>query len=93
MMEESLLIDLVVRHAAVPFAREELSDETDLIQELAMDSIAIVNLFADLEETFRIEVNVLDIDRPILNRYQWLKEFVIAQLDSRSASAEGSGAR
>jgi acyl carrier protein len=80
---DSLLKDMIVQHAAVPFTKESVTDETDLILELALDSIAIVNLIADLEETFRIEVNLRDLDRPILNRYRWLKAYVTAKLEGK----------
>ncbi|MFF2480912.1 acyl carrier protein [Paenibacillus sp. NPDC058071] len=87
---ERLLLDLIVQHAAVPIAQEEIVEETDLIQDLGLDSIAIVNLLADLEETFHIEINVQELERPILNRYQWLKEYVLSKLESLPSERSGS---
>jgi len=85
MTMENKLKDIILQHASVPFDKEAIVDETDLIPELALDSIAIVNLIADLEESFDIVVNVWEIDRPVLNRFQWLKDYVAAKLEHNSA--------
>ncbi len=67
----------------------ELGDGFDLLNGLALDSILIVNLLADLEEEFGIEIDSAPVDTPILSDYRLLKEFV----EGRIAASVPSGGR
>lgn len=89
MWNDDLLKDIVFQNATLPCEKELLQDHTDLVQDLGMDSIAVVNLFADLEEQFGIEIDVREIRLPILNRYEWLKEYILGRIAAAASAKEG----
>lgn len=53
-----------------------IRDETDLMNELELDSLLIVSLFVDLEEEFGIRIEPSDLERPILKEYRHLREYI-----------------
>jgi len=56
-----------------------LNEQSELIHELALDSILIVSLLTDLEETFHIEIKVEELTLPLLNDYSSLKQYIIGK--------------
>jgi acyl carrier protein len=71
------LMKVLLRNVRMDVTAADIAAESDLINDLALDSILIVNLFADLEEEFNIEINVQEIQTPILSKYRLLKEYVL----------------
>jgi acyl carrier protein len=71
------LMKVLLRNVRMDVTGADINAESDLINDLALDSILIVNLFADLEEEFDIEINVQEIHTPILSKYRLLKEYVL----------------
>jgi acyl carrier protein len=78
---DNQLKEILIRNTGMPISSEEIGLKTDLINDLALDSILIVNLFADLEEEFNILIRVQDIHNPILSEYQLLKSFITGLLE------------
>ncbi|MFB9278148.1 acyl carrier protein [Cohnella cellulosilytica] len=85
---DDLLKELIVRNAAMPCRKDDIADGTDLVNDLALDSMSIVNLFADLEEAFDIEIDVREMTLPIMSRYGRFREFVQVK-SARTAAAAG----
>ncbi|WP_229263940.1 acyl carrier protein [Cohnella cholangitidis] len=75
-MIDARLKEVLLRNARTQINSEDIRPETDLINDLALDSILIVNLFADLEEEFDIRIHIQDITTPILSKYELLKTYV-----------------
>ncbi|QYR19388.1 hypothetical protein KZ483_15780 [Paenibacillus sp. sptzw28] len=71
--------EIILRNTRIQPAEDQIDAETDLVNDLALDSILIVNLFADLEEEFNIQINVHEINTPILSKYQLFKEYLQEQ--------------
>jgi acyl carrier protein len=67
---------MIVRHAGPAYDSERIGPHTDLVEELQMDSMMIVHLFAELEEEFRIRIRVQDIETPILSEYRYLHDHI-----------------
>jgi len=70
------LKEILIRSTRKTMLADEIVSDTDLVNELALDSILIVNLFADLEEEFDITIVAHEIDKPILSEYRLLREYV-----------------
>lgn len=70
------LKEILIRSTRKTMTAEEIVSDTDLVNELALDSILIVNLFADLEEEFNITILAHEITKPILGEYRLLREYV-----------------
>lgn len=84
-MDQINKIDEVLKRILLENVRQgkqvaDIEDETDLINDLALNSILIVNLFVELEEEFHIKIEVADLKRPILNKYRYLKEYVMEKI-------------
>ncbi|OAS17724.1 phosphopantetheine-binding protein [Paenibacillus oryzisoli] len=83
MSDESLdnrLKEILIRNARIMVEAEEIMSDTNIVDDLALDSILIVNLFVDLEEEFNITINVQDIAMPILSKYCLLQEYVLERI-------------
>ncbi|WP_158602299.1 acyl carrier protein [Cohnella endophytica] len=76
---ETCLKALILRNSLIEITYESIDENTDLINDLALDSMAIVNMFADIEAEFQIEVDIDSIKNPILEKFQYLKEYVLEQ--------------
>ncbi|WP_239617716.1 phosphopantetheine-binding protein [Cohnella mopanensis] len=76
MSMDDRLKEILIRSTRKTISAEEIVSDTDLVNELALDSILIVNLFADLEEEFNITILVHEINKPILSEYRLLREYV-----------------
>lgn len=82
-MNELTLKEIIARHALRTVDARCIEDDTDLVNDLALDSIAIVQLFADLEEELHIEINAEDMSLPILGKYELFRDFVLNQVGER----------
>lgn len=82
--DEELLKELVAQNNLKSLQAVDINDDTDLLEELALDSIAIVNLFADIEEEFQVKINISEIKTPILSKFHYLKEYVESLMEGRS---------
>lgn len=74
------LKEVLLRNVRIAVTIDVISSESDLVNDLALDSILIVNLFADLEDEFQIKINVREIETPILSRFALLLEYVREQM-------------
>lgn len=70
------LKEMVARHAGSACDTERIGPHTDLVEELQMDSMSVVHLFAEMEEEFCIRIRVQDIETPILSEYRHLREYI-----------------
>lgn len=78
---DQLLKEILIRNTHKSIEADEITTETDLMDDLALDSILVVHLFAELEEQFNIALNPEDLTKPILSRYSLLREFVMERMD------------
>jgi acyl carrier protein len=74
------LKEVIRRNSRRPTEVDEITSETDLVDDLALDSILIVNLFADLEEEFNITIHAHEITTPILSKYRLLQDYVMGRI-------------
>ncbi|WP_187273988.1 phosphopantetheine-binding protein [Paenibacillus sp. N3.4] len=79
------LKEILIRNTRKTIEAEEITSETDLVDDLALDSILIVNLFADLEEEFNMTIHVQEITTPILSKYKLLQEYVLERMAIQAA--------
>ncbi|MCM3135791.1 acyl carrier protein [Paenibacillus polysaccharolyticus] len=59
---------------------DQINEDSDLIQELAYDSMNFIQLIAELEMEFDIEIDETEIDLVNLSKYKSLVELVISKL-------------
>jgi len=52
---ENQLYDIIRRNISVIYENVNITDETELIRDLGFDSITIIQLILDVEESFNIE--------------------------------------
>ena len=55
----------------------EYNDETDLISDCDYDSLSIIQLVVQIEETFQIELPDEFLDLDYLRSYSWWKKYLI----------------
>ncbi|UJF31867.1 acyl carrier protein [Paenibacillus hexagrammi] len=87
-MDERSSIDFVLKRILLGNVRQNvqmyhIEEDTDLVNELALDSLFMVNLFVDLEEEFEIKIHAADLERPILKKYKFLKEYVMEKISHK----------
>lgn len=59
---------------------EEVSDNAYLFEELGLDSIAVVELIHNIEETFGFEFGEDDLDMEYFENMQTLSQFIASKL-------------
>ncbi|MFB9327851.1 acyl carrier protein [Paenibacillus aurantiacus] len=79
--------DLILRNEKVQWDRDQIGPDTDLINDLALDSIAIVNLLADLEEEFGITIEIGELGLSLFRELRLLVNYI------GSKAAAGLGER
>lgn len=85
---DQLIKQILIRNSRLAILPQDIQDETDLIEELALDSILIVNLFADLEEELAIQIDVKEFKTPVLNQYGYLKQYLLEKTAGRITREE-----
>ncbi|MEK0316181.1 acyl carrier protein [Cohnella sp. 56] len=88
------LKQLIVRNERVKRDPDAIGPDTDLINDLALDSMDIVNLLADLEEEFEIRIDVEETGLSIFEAFRNLEDFVSRQIGAglpAKSAAEGGG--
>lgn len=75
-MDDDCLKEILIRNVRLNIQAGDIHDDTDLVNDLALDSILVVNLFADLEEEFDILIDVQELTTPILSKYLYLKNYL-----------------
>ncbi|MBB6729984.1 phosphopantetheine-binding protein [Cohnella zeiphila] len=80
------LKELILRQLPVPRTPEDIRDDTDLLNDLAMDSLALANLLADLEEEFGVDIPASEETLSLLTRYDKFQSYVAAR--ARTAPPE-----
>ncbi|MFC4102466.1 acyl carrier protein [Paenibacillus xanthanilyticus] len=83
--------DLILRNEKVRLGRDEIGPDTDLIHDLALDSMAIVHLLADLEEEFGITIEVEEIGLSLLRELRLLEKFVRSKAAASLGEPAGRG--
>lgn len=73
---EETLKEIIRRNSLLNSDLIEINEDTDLVNDLALDSMTVVNLFAEIEEEFGIEIDIHHLDQPILDKYCVFKEYV-----------------
>lgn len=77
---EEALKEIICQNSLLNSDLIEITDDTDLVNDLALDSMAVVNLFADIEEEFGIEIDIHLLNKPVLDKYCVFKEFINRQI-------------
>jgi len=77
------LIQILLRNVRIDPDSVEIGPHTDLINDLALDSIQIVNLFADLEEEFDITIDLSDISVPILGQFELFSNYLAGEIQKQ----------
>ncbi|MHC4092385.1 MAG: acyl carrier protein, partial [Planctomycetota bacterium] len=67
--------------SAHPVAAADLGLDASLLEDVLVDSLAIVSTIAFLEDTFGIRVRRADINARVFGSLRTLSEYVTAQLD------------
>lgn len=83
MKTRELLYALIKNNLSVIYENEKISSETDLIKDLGFDSITIIQLILDIEETFDIEIND-EIEYEELVLVGKLEKLIIDKLKKRA---------
>ena len=83
MKTRELLYALIKNNLSVIYENEKISSETDLIKDLSFDSITIIQLILDIEETFDIEIND-EIEYEELVLVGKLEKLIIDKLKKRA---------
>lgn len=84
-MEDKLKDLVLVSAKRQELTREDINEQTDLVDDLEFDSISFVKLVVDIENLFGIEFDDDMLDYEILTSYGKLWEYV-----RQALSAEGS---
>lgn len=75
MIDDSLLKNIIRNHIdSEELKKIEITNETLLLEDLLFDSIKYIQLIVDLEETFGVIINDLDIVK--YNKYSKLSKYL-----------------
>lgn len=86
---EDKLKDLVLASAKrQELTRDDLTEQTDLVDDLAFNSIDLVKLVVDIENVFDIEFDDELMDYEILTSYGNLREYVRRALSGEDQANE-----
>jgi len=76
------LKELILRQLPVPRTPEDIREDTDLLNDLALDSLALANLLADLEEEFGVDIPAREETLSLLTRYDRFRSYVAERVPS-----------
>lgn len=77
---EEKLKTIISRNSTLCVTRDDIKDETDLINDLGLDSVQIMAFMAQLEEEFGIYFEDGYIDMETLRNYKKLCEFIKSKI-------------
>lgn len=77
------LIETVRRNTSVLYEEVEIEKINDFIAELEMDSVVIMQLLIDIEETFDIQFDD-DLDYDQIRSFQKLLEYILRKKEVKS---------
>lgn len=80
------IIELLRRSTSVGRNAAEIEPDTDLMNDLGLDSIAMVHFLADAEEEFQITVKEEEISLPIFSNFRSLKGYIIQKMGANRGS-------
>lgn len=84
---QNKLLEIVKKSAGKDVSKVEFTESTLLTKHLGYDSIKVVQLIVDIEETFGIAIEDDDLDFDVLLKYGSLQAFIAERL----AEANGNG--
>lgn len=67
-----------------PSAAQELSDDANIITDVALDSVQMIEFMLEIEENFSIEINFDEIDFSHFTSIKILAEYLTDQITSES---------
>jgi len=67
-----------------PSAAQELSDDANIITDVALDSVQMIEFMLEIEENFAIEINFDEIDFSHFTSIKILAEYLTDQITSES---------
>lgn len=67
-----------------PGIAEELSDDANIITDIALDSVQMIEFMLEIEEAFAIEIDFDKIDLKHLSSIKVLAEYLLVQIPSES---------
>ncbi len=79
---EDRLKNIISANSKIAANEMVINEESDLIDDLGFDSLLMVQLIVDVEETFNFEFNYEELDMNVLRKYGNLKSYIITKIKS-----------
>ncbi len=74
------LRDLVISNSSKKVIDKEINNETNLILDLDYDSMQIINLIVDIENTYKFEFEIENLDLNVITNFGSLKNMIIKKM-------------
>lgn len=77
---EQRLKELIVENCITLLTPEEITGDTDLINDLGYDSISVIRLITDLEHEFQFEFKDEYLRIQVISNYSQLRNYVLMEV-------------
>jgi len=77
---EQKLKTIILKNASLDYIENDITDNSDLVEDLKFDSIRIIQLIVDIESEFKIQIEDDFLLIELISNYKSLKTHVINML-------------
>ncbi len=77
---ELKLKHLIIKNLLMRVEPDDITDESDLVKDFVLDSLQMLRLVMDIENTFGISIQDQDSMIGLISKYKLLKEYVLEKV-------------
>lgn len=81
-MIQEKIIDILSKITEEKVKKEEINKQTNIIDDIGLDSLQMINFILMLEDDFNIEIDFEEIDYDMLLSVQGIVDFITKKLES-----------
>lgn len=78
---ENELKNIIVKAAKKSCDVTDINEDTNLVDNLGLDSLAMIELILEIEKVFNVQMDDEDMDINILTKYTSLKELIVRKIN------------
>lgn len=77
---ELKLKHLIIKNLLMRVEPDDITDESDLVKDFVLDSLQMLRLVMDIENTFGISIQDQDSMIGLISKYKLLKQYVLEKV-------------